>query len=202
MGKKTLPLLCTLLIVIILTRAGTADAQVSTLAVDPPTKTVDNPGLLFTVDIKITNAPTMMQYIITNIMWDPNIIELETGTESDVVKGPFLGGDVFLVTIGLPGFIDEVTEAKLSGTTSGSGTLFTIKFRSKAMGTTNITIEYGSRLLNGLTIADFPNRNNGTVTVVPEFPASMLLPLFLTATAITFIAATVLRKRRSYIKVP
>ena len=203
MGKKTLALISTLFLCIILTRAGTVDAQASTIAVIPASQTIALPGQLFSVDITITSVPASTQYIINNITWDPNIIELEHGTEADIIQGPFLGGAIFLVTISAtPGQIDEVTEARLTGTKSGSGILFTINFRSKAAGVTQVKIGFAI-FYSGLLPSDIPNVNNATVTVTPEFPASMLLPLFLTATSIVLIVATVWsRKRRSHIKVP
>ena len=202
MGSKKLLLICTFLLYMILARTGTANALgESTIYVDPPTKTVNTPGENFNVTVKVTNGPFMTQYA-TNLTWNPAVIELQTGTESDVVKGTFLNGEMFLVTIGTtPGRIAEITEAKLAGVASGSGTLFTVKFRSKAVGVTPININFAV-FLNGLDVADEPTRNNATVTVLPEFPATLLLSFFLTATAIAFIAKTMLSRKRRDIKIP
>jgi len=206
MGKKILPLICILLSYIILARVGTADAQQATLSVIPDSITVDEPGQLFTVDVTITDAPLMTQYIIRNITWDPDIIELEHGTKADFVQGPFLssaGSTVFLLKTPELGRQPEVTCATLGlETNSGDGTFFTIKFKAKAMGESDIDIAY-CVLMNGITIVDTPDRQKAHVTVMPEFPASMLLPLFLTATSIALIAATVWsRKRRGAIRIP
>jgi hypothetical protein len=209
MRKKTLALLSTFLLFVILARTETADAQTMALAVD--SKTVDiSVTQLFTVSINITNAPTMTQYIMTSITWDPAVLELETGTDADVVKGDFLAGDVFIATIGsMSGNIEEVTEGKLSGTKSGSGNLFKIKFRAKTEGTSLVGIGF-CILLNDLTpvgdttgLYGYIAVTNGTIDVVPEFPIAMLLPCFLIVTTIAIIAATVWsRKRQIPIKIP
>ena len=108
------------------------------------------PCTYFTVEIWITDTPDITQYII-EFTWDTAVLELATGTDTDVHKGTFLAGDVFLVTISGAGLIEEVTEAKLAGTKSGSGLLFTIDFHCKAIGDTTIAF-VRSVLLNGLVL--------------------------------------------------
>jgi len=105
----------------------------------------------FTVDIKIFDTPAITQYIIRNITWDPTKLELKTGTEEDIVQGTFLGG-TFLVSLGIESDrIAEVTEARVSGTRSGSGLLFQVLFHCLAPGDTTIHLEFAV-LLNGLVI--------------------------------------------------
>jgi len=204
MGKKTLLLTCTFLLCIFLARAGTVDAAISTVAVNPPSLTVLQPNQSFTVIINITNAPTMTQYLL-NITWDPDVLELETGTEADVVEGPFLksfGSTIFLVKTPEPDRLPEVTCGLLYGYANGDGDLFTIKFRSKAVGVSDINIAY-CVLFNELVVADIPNLQKGTVTVLPEFTAFMLLLLLLTTTAFALITKKVWsRKRRIPATIP
>ena len=207
MGKKALLLICTFFLCIVLARTGTVDAGISTLAVYPSSQIVSQPGKYFTVNFTITGAPALTQWIVNNITWNPAVVSLATNTTGDIIEGPFLkafGATTFLVT-------PNPTEAKIDEATcilsiatgsGGSGTLFTINFTSKAVGFSDIKIQVGV-LLKGLELADLPNITNGTVTVVPEFPASMLLPLFLGATSTALIARTVWsRKRRIRVSVP
>jgi len=202
MGKKTLLLICTLLLCILLIRTGTTNAQLSTVAVNPASLTVDQPNELFNVTITITDAPEMTQFIINNITWDPTVLELETGTETDIVEGPFLksfGSTVFLTQSITSGKIGEVTCVLSSeGYASGSGDLFTIKFRSKAEGISDINIGF-CVLLKELDVADLPQLQNGTITVIPEFPMHMFLIVFLlVTTTIALMARSQMRKRRLY----
>jgi len=96
----------------------------------------------FLVNVSIVGAPDITQYII-EITWDPDLLELQTGTEADVVQGPFLrtaGGTVYIVKTPEPDRLPEVTEALLMAPpyASGSGTLFQIKFHCKAPGNATI----------------------------------------------------------------
>jgi len=149
----------------------TANAQTSTISVYPTHKTVNAPSQLFTIDIIITHAPTLTQWIIANITWDSTILELETGTDVDIVEGPFLksvpgSNTVFLSKIPELGRIPEATCAFLTfNTTSGDGILCTIKFRSKAVGTSDVSID-SAFLLNELDLVDIPLLQIGTVTVL------------------------------------
>jgi len=97
----------------------------------------------FQVIVKVADAPEFTQYII-EISWDPNVLELQTGTADDVIQGPFMsgfGGTVFLVTDPEPGRLPEVTEALLAGYASGTGDLFYINFHAKGVGDSPITLE-------------------------------------------------------------
>jgi hypothetical protein len=109
-------------------------------------------GHSFEAFVKIVDAPEFTQFIV-EITWDSDVLELETGTEADVIQGDFLGGEIFVVAGIEPGHIGEVTEAKLAGTASGTGTAFKIKFHVKASGDSEIHLERAI-LLNGLIYGD------------------------------------------------
>ena len=175
--KKTLPLIYTLLLCIMLATIDTAYAQTSTIYVDPSSKTVNSLGQLFTIDINIANAPTMDFYDIYNITWDPAVIELEHGTDADIVEGPFLkslGDTLFTVKPPELGRIENIACGLLPNVeASGSGTLFTIKFRSKAVGTSDIKIElaYIMDVMRDPNWVEYPKLNSGTVLVrIPPPP--------------------------------
>jgi hypothetical protein len=206
MGKKMLPLIFVLLSCSILAKTGTVDAQpISTISVQ--SKTINTPSEKFTIQINITDAPTMDFYAITNITWNPSIMELEHGTDADVVEGTFMknvGSSVFISgdINNTEGRVGDTGCGFLSGgPASGSGLLLTLKFQSKAVGVSDVKIDF-AYLLNGPDVADMPQLQNGTVNVVPEFSASLLLPIFLTTSAIAIFAATAWRKRRIQIRIP
>lgn len=208
MRKKILLLLCSFLICGILAGVRTANAGTSTIAVYPPSQDIAEPGILFTVNFTIINAPTMTQYIINNITWNPNVVELETGTKADFVEGPYLkayGGTVWLIQPpdNVAGYQEEVSAAFLmdQGPASpGDGVLFTIKFRSKAVGSCDIHTDV-AYILNGLNLVDTSTLEDGSVIVIPEFPASMIVPLFLILTTTIAVMAKIVwsRRRREHI---
>jgi hypothetical protein len=200
MKKKILLLICAFFVCIsLLGVRKTEAAGISTMYVWPSTIDVSAPGQLFTVYINITNCPTMDFYDIYNITWDSNIIQLQHGTDADLVEGPFMknNGNTIFVSTGIePGKIGEVACGfTVVSTSEGDGNLFLIKFNATAVGTTQIIIGY-SYLLWGVSGVDEPNLTPGTVNVIPEFSASVLLPLLLAATAIAIIAARISTRKK------
>lgn len=202
MKKVMLLLMCAFIFCLALPRTEKVDAAISTIAVSPSTITVDQPGVQFNVTFTLTNAPNMTQFIVNNITWNPAIIELATGTDSDFVEGPLLksfGSTVFMTSYpnASQGIIEEVTCALISEyvTPGSSGDIFTIKFRSKIVGSTPIDIGYGILLVD-LDIADEPALQGGTVNVVPEFSPIVLLILLLSTTAIALKAKNFSSKKQ------
>ena len=110
----------------------------------------------FTVTVKLvaktSPALPITQFIMANLTWDPNVLELKTGTVADITQGTLVHWDTFLVTPdGLTGRIPEVTGILSTGTISGTGDLFYIAFHCKALGDTTITNSTAPPvLLNGL----------------------------------------------------
>lgn len=171
MGKESC-LAYTLLLCITLATIEAANAQTSTIYVYPTSKTINAPGQLFTIDINIANAPPMDFYAIQNITWNPDVIELQHGNYTDIVEGSFLkripGSETVIVATVEPGRISDMGCGFLTNsTTEGNGTLFSIKFRSKGTGNSNIEIGYAYILDMGRDPEWFelPNLKNGTVIV-------------------------------------
>lgn len=216
MKKKMLTVASLLFICFILAQPRTTNAQEEcTIAISPSTITVDAPDMDFIVNVTIITAPNMDFYTINNITWDDSIIGLKTGTETDLVEGSFMknfGSTVFAVYGLYAGRIEDIGCGFLTlSYANGSGLLFQIKFHSKAVGTTTIDIGYAMLLdatshthppewyldpSNGLTLS------SGTVDVIPEFSASILLPLLAAATLIAIIATKSLRKRQINPNIP
>lgn len=207
MEKKILPLFCMLFMCMITMRTGTASAQGPIVSIDPATITVNQPNTAFAVNITVTNAVNITQFIIQNMTWNPNI--LQVNLTSDIVEGPFLKAVDTTVFLAKPpnntiGRLPEVTCITLTlKKVSGNGTLYTIWFFAKATGVTQLSFSSATYLLD-IDQVIYPETEDGAITVIPEFPTSMLLPLFLIiTTAITLIATTVRSRRRlGHITIP
>lgn len=205
MGKKRLLLICTLFLCIILTRAKTTEAQQPTckIIVHPSYYEVSAPGEEFEIYINITDAPEIDFWAIQNITWDPNIIELRYGNESDFVEGSYMqpyGTTGFVVT-GINQTAGRVEEAMngyltISYRPPGSGDLFKILFRGKAVGSTMISME-SAYLLNSKDPDWYllPELESGSVVVIPEF-SNLLLPLFLVTTAASALIASKIKSKK------
>lgn len=202
MRKKMLLLACVLIFCATLLKTETINVHgddewpkgISTISVSPATITVNQVDETFTVNFTITNAPNMTQFIVNNITWNPAILQLNTGSDSDFVEGPFLksfGSTVFMIGPVYPdeGRAEEVTCALISNyvTPNSSGLIFSITFRSKAVGESPIDIGFAI-LLCDLDVADEPTLQGGIVTVVPEFSSAIILLLLLSTTAIAIAA--------------
>jgi hypothetical protein len=172
--------------------------------------TNENTSANFTVSINISNPPVGVGYYQIAVGWNTSALSLKTGTSSDIVEGSWM--DHFGSTlwagpkINTTGGTVVVPDGLLSNASGaiGNGTMFTVAFHAvKLSPMANIAIlgpntSSGSYLLNGtLTGEVMINATvNGTVTVIPEFPASALLPLFLVTATIAIAAATVTSRKR------
>lgn len=201
MRKKLVSLVAfTFILCMVLTNTRRANASTPTFAVQPASIEVPEPGQTIQVNITVTDSPSIVQWAL-NITWNPDVLDFV-----DIIEGNFLkqnGSTMFLPKPAEPGKIPEVTcLLMVDKVVSGNGTLCTITFNATAVGESNINIDWG------VVLDQYGNETeatllDGTTTVVPEFPASMLLPLFLGATTIAIIAATVLsRKRRIRLNIP
>jgi hypothetical protein len=178
--------------------------------------TNEAPGTNFTVSINIYNAPATYPngstegvgfYSIT-IGWNTSALSLQTGTSADFVEGTWM--DSFGSTLFTGPTINTSNATVPDGLltyaagASGNGTMFNVHFhaitKSPAADITilGLNIPAGSYLLTGaLTgVVNITEAFNGGVTVVPEFPSSALLPLFLIGTTIATAAATVSSRKR------
>lgn len=186
-------------------------AQEAIIAVDPPSYTAPEPSHTFPVNITITNVIDLWSWKI-RLSWNPSTLSLAVDPDTGdplIEEGPFLkaaGSTLFLFKPPnqTGGYIKELScTLMVSKEVSGSGTLATITFNATAVGESNITmpetdlVDLDENPISCTVI-------NGAVTVVPEFPASLILPLFLTITAITALIAKMVwpRKRRGYINTP
>jgi hypothetical protein len=163
----------------------------------------------FTASFNIYNPPEGVAALKVTVVWDTSTLSLKTGTAADVVEGLWMksfGATIFGVDYinNTGGKLDGVADNLLAGSATGNGTMFTVAFHAKAISpTTYISIlnpnTVDTYLLNESLdgVVNIDAVVNGSVTVViPEFSASVLLPLFLAATTIAIAAATLSSRKR------
>lgn len=202
MRKKLL--LTTYMFIVCIAATGTAKAQ-TIISFDPTPYTVEELGITFKVNVTIANSPDIVQWMV-RVSWDPSVLECVM-----VEEGPWLSQDGAITTVFLAkpinntiGEIPEMTCITWDEvSTSGSGTIAIITFNGTAVGQTDLVI-YESALLDEVATNQTHATSPGNVTVIPEFPASIILPLFLIiTTAIAILAkAAWPRRRRGYINAP
>jgi hypothetical protein len=142
------------------------------------------------------------------------VLELkDNNTATDVVEGTFMshfsttawGGESAAGTDLAAGNMSDISCGFMSAgiNATGSGTLFSVLFHAKTTSSSTIisidtpnVISYllDPTLNNLVTINAIVN--GSVVVVVPEFPASALLPVFLVVTAISVTAASVASRKR------
>lgn len=209
MRKKLTLMLSLFLICAILTGTVRGDGMV--ISVNPQITGTIEPGDTFLVNIDIADvlAPGIVQWMI-RLKWDPTILNITTVEDTPVIiEGNFLkskGSTMFLYTPVnyTDGRIEEMFCVLLvAGAKTGSGNLCQINFTAVHADGNEIGI-YDSALVNETGDVLPHSVVNATVTVIPEFPASMLLPIFLATTTIfvLIVKTVLLRKRRLYTSVP
>jgi len=216
--KKKLALtICMIAVFIAMT--GTAKAQPTVISVQPSHLDVPAPGETFELNVTIADSPAIVQWTI-RVQYNPSvlapILANETTQEPLIDKGDFLsqGGTYSTALMPKPmtqanktaGVIYEITEIFLDLDElgpSGSGWLCTLHFNATASGTSDVTI-YESYLLDKDGVFQDSTQQKGTVTVIPEFPAALILPLFLITTAIIVGVSKIAwtKRRRGYVDVP
>jgi len=161
-------------------------------------QTFQNQNGTYSANITLSNVFDLYAWQIS-LYYQSSVLN---GTQA--VEGPFLKsgspqGTFFI----LSNFTDNYNAtygyvlmscARLGATggTSGGGTLATVTFKAKGTGSSVVHIDTTGPFL---TTLDDPNGNSipyfavdGTLNVVPEFPSSAILPLFMIGTLISLVA--------------
>lgn len=170
-------------------------AQITTLEIEE--QEVPEKGIKFNVTISVTNVVDLWSFGIT-LVWDPDICN-HTGNiyEGDVFEGkPPEGKSPIFVeyydnTEGVISGIGQTLLAPETGQT-GSFSLVIVEFLGKEYGATDLDFDdwptpTGMRHTDQTAISH--TRIPEPVTIVPEFPVHLLMPLFLIATIIAVILA-------------
>jgi hypothetical protein len=172
-------------------------AQQATVRMIPASQTIPNVGLTFSVNVTVEGVDNLYGYEFK--LYYPN--DVLNGTS--VTEGPFLktGGvstlfsvakftDTYNATHGLLNVFCLRTQSDAPGV-NGSGTLATIKFKSTSTNGPRV-LHLADVELSDPTPAAIPfTAADGEVTVVPEFPVALTLPLLVVST----LLAIMLRKR-------
>jgi hypothetical protein len=173
--------------------ATQTSAQQATVRVVPASQTVPNVGLTFSVNVTVEGVENLYGYEFK--LYYPNA--LLNGTS--VTEGPFLktGGvptvfsvakftDNYNATHGLSNVFCLRTGSDTPGV-NGSGTLATITFKSTSTNGPRI-LHLGDVQLSDPTPASIPFiAADGEVTVVPEFPIALTLPLLIVLTLLAIM---------------
>jgi hypothetical protein len=174
-----------------------ARAQEATVRVAPASLVVPDVGLTFSVNITVESVENLYGYEF-KLYYSNDVLN---GTS--VTEGPFLktGGvptlfsvakftDNYNATNGLADVFCLRTDNSAPGV-NGSGTLAIVTFKSTSTDGPKILHLDGVELSDP-TPASIPfTAADGEVTVVPEFPVALPLPLF----AVSTLLAIILRKR-------
>ena len=168
-------------------------AQQTTVRIVPASQTVPNVGLTFSVNVTVENVENLYGYEFK--LYYPNDVLNGTG----VTEGPFLktGGiptlfsvakftDHYNATHGLSNVLCLRMQGDAPGV-NGSGTLATITFKSTATNGPRI-LHLADIKLSDPTPASIPfTAADGEVTVVPEFPIALVLPLLIVSTLLAIV---------------
>ena len=206
-GKTLLSLAIVLSVTLTLLPVLTVSAVTPTLKIEPALVEDVPVGNDFTVTLKIQDVTNLWSWMCV-ISWDPAVLSCVS-----VVEGPFLksiGATFWLAAPPNASAIPSLSCTSMAvpkAGASGTGTLATITFNATEIGDSYVRLT-GDYLLNssstsGHSVFIEHTVVDGAVTVVPEFPTSIILPLFLMATAgIAVLVKMFAKKSRYCIKVP
>ena len=164
-------------------------AQQATVSVFPASYTVQEVGLTFSVNITVQNVVDLYGWEFK--LYYPN--DILNGTS--VTEGPFLKTEGVFTLFQTPEFSDSYNETHGRLTTlclrtgevpgvDGNGVLATITFNStstngpKALHLDNVELSDSDADKIPCTTVD------GEITVIPEFPAALILPLLTVLTSV------------------
>lgn len=205
--KNKLLMLIPCILIICMAMTNVVKAEEAVLRVDPAELTIpeEDIGKTFEMEITITDV-TNLWFWSFKVTWNSTVL-----TCLEVTEGPFMkdvGGTIFpppLIDNEIGEIPDMCCGLMIEEGATGTGTLATITFNATAPGVSTVAFA-DTRLIDWADGAEIPilhSAEPGTVTVIPEFPASMILLLFLVTTAIIAIMAKVAwsRRRREYVSV-
>jgi hypothetical protein len=175
--------------------ANLANAAPTTVSIVPATNTITQPGITFSLNVTVTEVTDLWGWEFILYFNNSAIHALEA------TEGAFLsdvGSTLFTVqeltnnynaTHGRVWVYNSLKIPALPA--SGSGLLATITMNSTAVGQSDIALKPGvgmTYLLVKKNADEIPHDIvNGSVTVVPEFPSSLIVPLLLIATLATLM---------------
>jgi hypothetical protein len=189
----------------------TVKAVEPTVKVAPSTFTATSVNQNFTLNITVQDIYSTTDHggcwsWMVRIRWNASI--LKVNARADVKEGDFLKNVdpdntkmQFYDPDNVNGRLPEVTGRFTTETEAeGSGTLVTVTFTAIGLGTTKVTV-YETDFVDYDGNPIIVSTEEGTITVIPEFPMSMMLLIFLiTTAAIAVVAKKRIQKSQNYIK--
>lgn len=171
------------------------NATEATIVVEPASLEVPAPDETFTVNITITDAIDLWGWSCV-VSWNSSVIDC---TKKEL--GPFNPEGAALI-----GWINnekgEIPKLAMGcieeNTVSGDGVLAILTFTAKNEGNVNLNISEANYINYPDQVKEYIDViQQAEITVIPEFSASLIIPLFLIATAAIAILAKKVWLRRS-----
>jgi len=168
---------------------NTANAAVdpnANMIIVAPSSVVDTTGQTFKVNITVTGVTSMWAWSCV-VTWNSSVVNCTLKA-----VGPFNPAGTSLI-----GVIDNVggTIPKLSSytteedTVTGSGLVCTLTFKTKALGNVNLNVSTANYIDYPAKVKyDFNSVTQAPITVVPEFPTFLIVPMLFIMTATIAIA--------------
>lgn len=182
------------ILAICLAMTNAVNAQEAAMKIETTSPEISAPGETFTVNITIINAVDRWGWRCV-VSWNSSVVDC---TEKE--KGPFNPpGTILLGLIDnekgeIPELAAGTTEAEV---VTGDGVVCILNFTAKDVGDVNLNV-------SDAEYTNYPDRDvfslevqQAEIIVVPEFPASLIIPLFLIATAAIALMAKRGWSRRS-----
>jgi len=192
------------------------DAQPTEVSVEPSSVTVPPPGigLNFTVKVWVNNVMDLVGWELV-VFWNNTLLNCTSAVDTPPAVW---GDDYFTAGLGINQTYNATHGMYWKGvfalgsapSFNGSVSILTLNFTAMAIGGSSPirldvrdfdpTYPYPVKLVY-YNMSRIPcTAVDGTVTVVPEFPVSLIMPLFMVVTMVVVILGKAfwLRKRRSF----
>ena len=214
--KKLIPLVLLLL----MTSAALArpvKAQATTIAIEPAEITDMEPGETKLVSISVDIGTNELFMWVLNISWNPEVLNLTV----DPIEGPFVknqvGATLFTSEVinQEEGHIDGLMCGSMTGEiATGSGVIAMLNFTALPLADSSATSVLDLYAPPGAVQTESPiwvtiggdeyafdTVTDGSITVIPEFPAFLILPLFMLITLVAVLITLRSKKRRRHLSV-
>lgn len=191
-----------MMLVVAVAMAASAKASPAPTISVYPTEFEVEVGESYVINITVTDVENLFMCVF-GLKWNNTVLQL-----GSIAEGPFLkqgGNTAFMYDpstiedINDVGRLDEVSCVILGAAgVSGNGTIATLDFNATALGTSTIEFwvdpasgDEKTILINSSDVEFDHTRIDGSIDVIPEFPAFMFTAVFLlTALLIVFLKKT------------
>jgi hypothetical protein len=203
-GKKALcvSLILLLAVSVALVSIPSVHALVPLISLSPATISVSAPGQNFTVDVNVTDVSDL-KGVVCMLDYNASILNAtlvsKTAITNDATKWLPIDANGTFHWDGPPTINNTIGRVWVYpwGFTpfTGSGAVLSITFTAIAAGNSNLHF-YFTQLLDSMADEIPHDVEDGTVTVIPEFPTFIIVPLLLIATLAATLAKMFWSKKR------